>query len=384
MRRIRVARIITRLNVGGPAIQAMLLTQRLDPERFETILVCGRTGPSEGDMLELRPESGLAPIVIPGLGRKVSPLADARAFVGMVSVLRRFRPHVVHTHMSKAGFLGRVAARVVGVPVVVHTFHGNVLRGYFGGATSGLFLLVERALARLSTRIVSISQRQTEELRRLGIGRDGQIVEIPLGLDLRHFLDPPRGHLRAELGVSAQTPLVGIVTRLVPIKGVDTFLAAARRIADTTPDARFVIIGDGEDREHLQRLAGELGISERVRFTGWRADLPAVYADLDVVVLSSRNEGTPVSLIEALAASRAVVATAVGGVPDLIGNSERGVLVPPDDPGALGGAIVDLIRDPSRGKELARRGRDHVYQAHDAATLVARIEALYTELCSES
>lgn len=382
--RIRVARIITRLNVGGPAIQAMLLTGRLDPERFETLLICGRVGAAEGDMLELRREHGVVPIVIPTLGRGISPLDDIRAFLSIVGALRAFRPHVVHTHLAKAGLLGRLAAALLRVPVVVHTFHGNVLSGYFGAAKSGLFLRLERVLAGLSTRIIAISERQASELRDLGIATEPRLVRVPLGLDLVPFLDAPAGLLRRELGLDDRVPLVGTVARLVPIKAIEVFLRAAALVAATNDATRFVIVGDGDERERLRALAERLSLRERIDWLGWRADLPAIYADLDVVVLTSRNEGTPVSLIEALAAGRAVVATDVGGVPDVVVPPHRGVLVPSGDAEAVARAVLDLLADNQRRRRLGAAGRESIYPEYDSATLVRRIEQLYLGLTGRS
>lgn len=381
-RRIRVARIITRLNVGGPAINAMILTERLDPTRFETSLISGSLGPGEGDMLRLRPGLSRPPTYIPALRRELSPLRDLRAFVGIVAALRRCRPDIVHTHLSKAGMLGRVAAKACGVRAVVHTFHGTVFDGYFGPARTRVFLAIERVLARMSTRVIAISGRQREELLRLGIARPEKIVEIPLGLDLAPYAFAERGALRRELCLGSEVPLVGIVARLVPIKRVDVFLAAAARLAERGQDAHFVIAGDGEEGARLRRQAKDLGIEDRTHFLGWRADLRAIYGDLDVVVLTSDSEGTPVSIIEALAAGRPVVATAVGGVPDVLGRSERGLLVPVGDDGAIADALGTLLSEPAMARALASAGREHVYAVHDADSLVRRISALYTELVS--
>ena len=378
--RIRVARIITRLNVGGPAIQAMLLTGRLDPERFETLLICGRVGAAEGDMLELRRELGVVPIVIPTLGRGISPLDDIRAFLSIVGVLRAFRPHVVHTHLAKAGLLGRLAAALLRVPVVVHTFHGNVLSGYFGAAKSGLFLRLERVLAGLSTRIIAISERQASELRRLGVAVEPRLLRVPLGLDLAPFLDPPAGLLRRELGVDATTPLVGTVARLVPIKAIGVFLCAAEIIGRDRPDARFIVVGDGEERGRLEADATARGLAGHIHWLGWRSDLPAIYADLDVVVLTSRNEGTPVSLIEAQAAGRAVVATDVGGVSDVVVAPLRGVLVPSGDHNAVARAVLELLSDAGRRSAMGAAGRAGIYPEYDSTTLVERIARLYVGL----
>jgi glycosyltransferase involved in cell wall biosynthesis len=378
--RIRIARVITRLNVGGPAIQALLLTARLDARRFSSVLLAGRTGEREGDMAELRPVNGVRPILLPDLRREISPAHDLRALVVLFRRFRALRPHVVHTHLAKAGTLGRIAALLARVPVIVHTFHGNVLSSYFGGPTSAAFTRVERMLARATTRVIAISPTQAAELERRRIGAR-RIEMVPLGVDLSAFRDARAGAYRAEIGADA-VPLVGIVARLVPIKRVDLFLVAAARIAERVPVARFVVVGDGPMRATLERRCAELGLASRVRFDGWRADVASVYADLDVLVCCSDNEGTPVSVIEAMATGTPVVATAVGGVPDVVRGGE-GVLVPSGDPAALAGAVSRLLEDPVGRGDLGRRGRERILREHDASALVSRIEDLYARLLRE-
>lgn len=372
-------RIISRLNVGGPAIQAMLLSTRLDPERFETLLVAGRPGEREGDMSKLRPLAGARPVIVPALGREISPVADIRTLIRLMTLMRSYRPHIVHTHLAKAGLLGRIAARIAGVPVTVHTFHGTVFRGYFDPMRSRVFLVLERALARATTRIIAISERQVAEIRALGITSGARLVCLPLGLELSAFDDPPRGRLREELGVGAEVPLIGAITRLVPIKAIGVFVDAAAIVAREHPASRFVIAGDGECAEPLRARAARLGLADRVHFLGWRADVAALYADLDVVALTSHSEGTPVSVIEALAARRAVVATAVGGVPDVVSQG-TGILVRDGDTAGIARAIVSLIDDPERRHRLGEAGRARVVPTYDAAALVRRIEDLYDAL----
>ena len=370
-------RVITRLNVGGPSLQAMLLTKRLDPERFETLLICGVPGEREGDMLALRPEPGVMPIVIPHLGRELSPLRDLRTLIRLIGIFLTFRPHVVHTHLAKAGVLGRLAAWLTGVPVVVHTFHGNVLRGYFGAGRSRAFTSIERVLARFTTCVVAISPEQRLQLEELRIARPGRVVEVPLGLDLRPFVVGVPGAFRADLGLPPEIRIVGIVARLVPIKRLDIFLDAATLIAARRQDIAFVIVGDGPLRPELEERARARAVP--ARFLGWRADLPSVYADLDVVVLSSDNEGTPVSIIEALAAGCAVVATDVGGVRDVVGGSAAGRIVPRRDPEALARAIEELLDDAALRVRLGSAGRTRVFPEYDIGTLVARLSSLYEE-----
>lgn len=378
--RVRVAYLITRLNVGGPAVHVLLLAGRLDPDRFDAVIIAGAPAPREGELTSL-PDLVRAPRIVrvPGLGRRVAPLDDLRAFVNLVRVLRRERPDIVHTHMAKAGALGRIAARLLGIRVVIHTFHGNVLTGYFGRLRSGAFLAAERALARVSDAIVVLSPLQAAEIRRLAIAAEPRLALVPLGIELRPFLEARAGALRAELNVGVDAAIIGIVARLVPVKGVDLFLAAADLVARASPAARFVVIGDGQDRPSLGRRASEGALAGRVTFLGWRDDLPALYADLDVVVLSSHNEGTPTSIIEAMAAARAIVATAVGGVPDLLPPG-TGLLVPAGDVAALAAAIQRLLESPQDREVLGRAARARVGTTHDAGTLVGRMTELYDSL----
>ena len=382
MRRLRVLRVITRLNVGGPAIQAVLLSARLDPERFETLLVAGTESAVEGNMIELgRLDAPPALRRIAALGREISPLDDLRALWSLVRLIREFKPDIVHTHLAKAGTLGRVAARIAGVPVVIHTFHGTVFRGYFGSLRSRLFLEIERALGRVSTRLVAITAGQRRELVALGIGSDATVVEIPLGLQLAPFIDvPSRTEARVALGLPEDAPVVAIVARLVPIKDVGLFL---RTLAKLKRPAIGLIVGDGEERASLESLAVSLGIASRCRFLGWQRDVRSLYAAADVVVLTSRNEGSPVSIIEAMAAARPVVCTDVGGVSDVVASGVSGILVPYGDAEGLATAIDGLLADPAMRERLGNEARNAVYPRYDVSRLVTDITALYASLVRE-
>lgn len=379
--RVRVLRVIARLNIGGPALHATLLTERLDPARYDSLLVAGTEEAHEGNYLALQGKAGERLVSVPALGREVRGRQDAAALRALVGLMRHVRPHVVHTHTAKAGTLGRVAARLARVPVVVHTYHGHVFHGYFSPARTRLFLAVERLLARWTDCLVTVSETVRRELLVLGIGRPERLRVVPLGLDLDRFLaaDALRGGFRAELGAGT-APLVGIVARLVPIKAHEVFLAAAAAVARVVPGARFVVVGDGERRPALEALAGELGLAGRVHFAGWRQDLDRIYADLDVVVLTSRNEGSPVSLIEAMAAGRPVVATRVGGVPDLVAEGESGRLVAVGDAAGLARAVAELLVDAGARARLGAAGRRRVSPAFGAARLLADVDRLYGEL----
>jgi glycosyltransferase involved in cell wall biosynthesis len=333
--------------------------------------------------LEMARDKGIRVEQLSGLGREIRPLSDVVTLWQLYRAIRAFRPAIVHTHTAKAGVLGRIAARLAGVSVVVHTYHGHVLRGYFGPLKTALFRRLETMLSRITSVAVTVSAALRDDLASMGIAPREKIRVVPLGLDLVRFTRPgPRGILRRACGAAATDPLVGVVGRLVPIKDIPCFLEAAAVVARARPDTRFAVVGDGELRAELETRAAGLG--GRVTFLGWRQDLEAVYADLDVVVNSSRNEGTPVALIEAMAAGRPVVATAVGGTSDLLGGGDRGRLVPPADPRALGEAILSALDQPEDTARRARAARDYVLAHHSVERLLRDIDELYRELLGPS
>jgi glycosyltransferase involved in cell wall biosynthesis len=377
---IRILRIFSRLNVGGPSLHVIHLAAGLEAHGFRTRLVVGTESEREGNLMDLALERRVDVVALSGLGREIRPLADLRALVGLVRLARHFRPHVVHTHTAKAGVLGRVAARLARVPVVVHTYHGHVLREYFGRVTSAAFRGIERVLARATDGLVTVSESVKADLVEMAIAPADRIRVVPLGLELEPFTqDLPRGALRADAGYAAEAPLVGMVGRLAPVKDVPTFLRAARLVRSRRPEVRFSLVGDGPERASLEAEVRALGLGDAVCFHGWRRDLPAVYGDLDVVVNASRNEGTPVALIEALAAGRPVVATAVGGTPDVLEGGTHGVLVPAQDEEALASAIAaTLAAPPSPARAAAARAR--MLARYGVPRLLRDLSDLYREL----
>ncbi len=378
---IRLIRVITRMNIGGPSRHVAILATGCRPE-FETTLLIGDPDEREGSLENDAVMRGAIVVHVPRLRRRLSPLEDLLALWWLYRRFRRERPAIVATHLAKAGTLGRLAAALAGVPVRVHTFHGHVLDGYFGRVNTFVFLTVERWLGRLTTQFVAISPEIASDIERLGIAR-GRTTVVRLGLELDPLVGAPRGKLRRELGIADDAPVVGIVGRLVPIKAHDLFLEAAARVATRNADAQFVIVGDGELWDELHAQASARGVAAKVHFTGWRADLPEVYSDLDMVVCCSRNEGTPVSLIEACATGRPVIGTRVGGVPDIIASGVNGLLVPSGDAGSLADAMEELIRQPGRRRQMGDAGRRMVLERHGADRMVNELKELYERLLQD-
>lgn len=372
-------RIFSRLNIGGPSIHVVLLTAKLDPSRYESTLVVGREGEREGNFDELARSKGVAPVIVPTLGRSIRLGDDLRSFVFLCRLMVRQRPHVVHTHTAKAGALGRIAALVTGVPVVIHTFHGSVFTGYFGTMGSRVYAATERCLARITDAAIGVSPAVSHELASHRLRPRHGIHTVPLGLELDKFLHrSPRGILRRRLKIPEEVKLAACVGRLVPIKDVATLLEAFSM--SSVEDAHLVVIGDGPERARLESRCRELDLAGRVHFTGFLSELESIYPELDVVVNSSRNEGTPVALIEAMAAGVPVIATSVGGTPDLLQNGALGTLVPPASPRTLADALARVIQHPRRARARCADARTTVVERYRSERLVADIDALYREL----
>ncbi|MBZ0159109.1 glycosyltransferase family 4 protein [Candidatus Methylomirabilis sp.] len=383
---IRVVRVVARLSIGGPTIHVMGLNAGLDPTRFAQSLATGLENPGEGSMLAEALARGVKPIVVPEIVAEASlKPRDITALLKLYRLIRQERPHIVHTHTAKAGFLGRLAARLAGVPVIIHTYHGHILHGYYGPLTTGLLRTMERMLARITHCIIAVSEQVKGDLIAYGVAPSGKIRVIPLGLELDPFLGCAvyKGEFRRELDLDDNARLVGIVGRIVPIKNHRLFLQAAALVIASEPAARFVIVGDGALRLEMEQQARALGIADRVLFTGWRRDLPRIYADLDVLTVSSNNEGTPVSVIEAMAAGCPVVATRVGGLPDLITDGETGFLVPPSDAQALAAAILRVLRDPETAGRMGRTARASVQQRFTMKRLISDMEQLYIQILTD-
>ncbi|MDB4964868.1 MAG: glycosyltransferase [Myxococcales bacterium] len=378
---MKILRVIDRLNVGGPAIHAALATRELNDDGYETVLVTGEIEPGEADMSYLLDEYGVERVLIPSLGRELRPLRDLATAYKLWRVMRRVRPDVVHTHKAKAGAIGRVVALLAGVPVRVHTYHGHVFHGYFSPAKTRIFLAIERALARITTRLVAPAPALVDELTgRYRIAAADRFRVVPLGFDLAPFTRAAdhRGHLRKQLGLGDGVRLVAIVGRMVPVKDHATFIAAAALLAARHDDLQFVFVGGGELEGEVRAQLETRGLTARAHLLGWTRHLDRIYADLDVVALSSVNEGTPVALIEAMAAGVPVAATRVGGVANVLHDGARGELAPPRDPAALAAAIERALAPEARAR--AARIRAEVTAEFGADRLRRDLAALYDDL----
>lgn len=380
-RNVKVLRVITRLNVGGPAIHALLLTREMGRLGYQTLLVAGACEAGEGDMsYAVQPSD---PIVwLPDLSRSVSPLRNLRAVARLWLLMRRERPDIVHTHTAMAGFAGRAAGWLAGVPVIVHTFHGNSLRHYFSPLASRLFAAIERLLARASSRICTISAQQLHELAgELQIAPAGKFRLVPLGLPLDSFLEleppsPPSGVLR-----------VGWLGRLVAVKDVPLLVDVITRTCGQSDGIEFLVAGDGPDRELLERAAAIM--PDRVRYLGWQADVRSVIERADVLLQTSRNEGTPVALIQGMAAARPFVSTPAGGVVDMVAGAGarttegalwhcNAVLV---DGGAdaFAKALIRLSCSTDELRKMAAEAREFASRRYRKERLVDDLDALYRE-----
>jgi glycosyltransferase involved in cell wall biosynthesis len=369
----QVLRLITRLNVGGPARQALLLTRALGGD-FPTLLAAGRPSVAEGELADDQ-----VPVHYLPLTRPLNPQMDLRAVSAVRRLLGGTGARLLHTHMAKAGTVGRVAAAsMADRPRTVHTFHGHVLDGYFNPTVQRIFVEMERRLARRTDAIVAVSPEVRDSLQALGIGRRRTFHVIPLGLDLDRFLavDGPDGALRSTLGLAPATPLIGAVGRLVPIKANEVLLEAVARLQGV----HLALIGDGEERARLTKLVERMGLVERVHFTGWWSDVPSAIADLDLVVLTSNNEGTPVALIEAHAAGKAVVATDVGGVRHVVTDGVTGWLAHAGDAPGISSLIEHALADRARLAAFGAAGRDAVRGRFGKDRLLRDVRELYGDL----
>jgi glycosyltransferase involved in cell wall biosynthesis len=390
----RILRILNRLIIGGPSKNAVYLSRYMQPD-FDTLLVIGGKEDHEQDADYLAAANNIEPTCISEMKRPISPYNDWTAYNKLKKLIKEFKPDIVHTHAAKSGALGRLAARHANVPVIVHTFHGHVFHSYFNSVKTNFFIRTERYLAGLSDAIVAISDVQKKELSGdFKIAAADKFRVIPLGLDLDNFIidqEEKRNKFRTEFGLDDETVAIGIIGRLVPIKNHSLFLKALKYVLNNTRvKIKAFIIGDGESREGIVQMANGLDIKftrhtdtihpHPLIFTSWRTDIDTICAGLDIIALTSLNEGTPVSLIEAQAAGKPIVSTRVGGIADVVLENKTALLSEITDETTFCNNLLLLVNDPALRQKFSYAGKDHVISKFSYHRLVNDMSSLYHDL----
>lgn len=387
----KVLHIITRLDKGGSAENTLLTILGLSKERYDMTLVKGSSLESamsdeerranEKDLKKVL-DSGVSVITINELVRRISLLNDLRAFIKLFFVIRNGKYHIVHTHTSKAGVLGRWAAWFCRTPVIIHTPHGHVFYGYCGKFVTQIFKIMERVTALVTDRIITLTDREKQEHINSKIAPTEKFVTIHSGVETKRFFEvavADTRRLKMEFNIPDDSLIIGTVGRLIGVKGHKYFIQAVHKVIKSLQpykDVKFIIVGDGPLMTYLKREADLLGISGSVMFTGWRADVPAVMSIFDIFILPSLNEGMGKVLVEAMLLKKPIIASNVGGIPDLIRNGENGILIPPASPDKLAEAIIDLIKSEDKRNRMGERGR-FIAESYSEKAMVEEIEKLY-------
>ena len=384
--RIKVLRVIARLNVGGPALHVAYLSAGLADRGYDTTLVAGKVGAGEESMAFVAEQRGVRIETLDDLHREIAPLRDLRTILRLARLIRSERPTILHTHTAKAGAVGRIAALLAGdarPPVIVHTFHGHVLRGYFNPALTAAFRLLEQLLARVATKLVAVSPEVRDDLVALGVAPAAKFAVVRLGIELDERVDydeEGRKATRRLLGIPPDAFVVGWIGRMTAVKRTEDIARTLQALVERGVDGYLCLVGDGPDRTRLERRMHELGVAKRCLFVGYQENVARFYDAMDVLLLTSVNEGTPVSVIEALAAGRPVVATRVGGVSDVVRDGVDGFLAEVADVESLAARLAELAGDPELRTRMGNAGRAHVVDRYAVERLVDDIDRLYRSL----
>lgn len=379
----RVLHAITRLDRGGSAENTLLCAAHM--EGYATVVAVGPTQGARSPTEGLARERGVEFVEVPHLVRAIRPLQDLRALWELWRLMRRGNFALVHTHTSKAGLLGRVAARLAGVPRLVHTAHGHVFYGYYGPALSRLFVWLERWAASFTDRLIALTSAEEADQLHFRVAPAAKFAVIHSGVDFApfHRPGPDRQAMRVALGIDPEGLVIGTLGRLTPIKGQVDLVRAFALVDKEVAGAWLLLVGDGEEREALVGLARGLGVGDRVIFAGWREEVPAVLRAMDIFAFPSLNEGMGKALVEAMYAGLPVVATRVGGVPELIGEGTEGLLVPPSQPAALAAALLGLALDAGRRQRMGAAAAVRAGE-YSVEKMIEKLEALYGSLLEEN
>lgn len=385
MRKTKVLHIITRLDKGGSAENTFLNLVGADKNIYDVTLMSGPVEEPTQDRRGQIGELGIKHIFIPELVRNISLINDLKSIFKIYRVLRRKKFDIVHTHTSKAGLLGRLAAKLARIPVIIHTPHGHVFFGYFGLIKSKLFIFLEKLASRISDKIIALTNREKEDYISYRVTDEENSVVIYSGIDLNKFKDLPveeKQNLKKELGIPENSLIVGTLGRLVPVKGPEFLVEAAKHIISKYSSTFFMFTGDGYLRPDLEKKALDFGLKENIIFMGWRDDAAKILSLYDIFVLPSLNEGMGRVLVEAMALGKPIVASRIGGIPDLVSHGKNGFLVPPKDPEELVRHIQTLIEDKEKREKMGLEGKK-IATNFSAENMVKKIEKLYKELLTQ-
>lgn len=377
--KLKVLHIITRLDKGGSSENTSLTVSGLDKKRFDVTLIYGKTNDPDGQIKSALSNNEINYRIIPQLVRQVNPWSDLIAFLKLYAIMKKENFNIVHTHTSKAGILGRWAAKLAGVKVIIHTPHGHIFYGYFGPIRNKLFILLERLTARITDKIITLTQRGKDEHIKFKIAKADKFVPIYSGIELERFINSNYDPIpmRESLGISPNGPVIGTITRLEPVKGNIYFIEAISQVIKIFPTLKVIITGDGTQRKMIENRIEALSLTRNVILLGATNEIPKVLSALDIFVLPSLNEGMGRCLLEAMAISKPVVATSVGGIPEIVEDNVTGLLVPPKNSRKLAEAIIYLLANREKAVEMGQAARKRLNHNFSSKAMIDEISALY-------
>lgn len=381
-RKIKIAQVITRLDWGGSPDIVRIICTHLEPESYDVMLVTGSTKyPTVRTRGFLEKFSGRT-VIIPRLKREINLLMDLSALVSLYLLFRREKFDIVHTHTAKAGVLARLAAYFARVPVIIHTPHGHNFYGYFGICMSKIIIAVERFVARFTDRIIVFTELEKKDFIRFRVADTEKVSLIYQGLELERYTQVNIDKVKSKkaFGIAVDEDVIGMIGRLEPIKGPGYFVEAAEEVAKKFTKTKFIVVGEGGLRQRLENQVEGMGLKDRFIFTGWREDIPEILSIMDILVLPSLNEAVGIVLIEAQVLGVPVVATNVGGIPEIVIDGMNGILIPPRDPQALAQAVVKLLKDEALRRKMGDAGREWVRDRFSVESMIEKLEKLYKDL----
>lgn len=384
-KKIRIVNIITRMELGGPPILVLDILQHLDKERFESTIATGITIDRKYDMIGFARDKNIRVFAMPSLVRDIHPLKDIKTLIKLAIFLKKENFDIVHCHTSKGGFIGRLAAKLAGAKIIIYSPHGDIFEGYFCKLATDFFILLEKFAARYTDKIINLTKIEIERFLEHGIGTRHQLKQIYNGINIKYYERAITSNLkkRDEFGLGKDDFVCATVGRFVPVKGHTYLIKAIQKVVKVIPEAKFLFVGDGELKSKLSEEIKSYDLQRNIFLLGARSDIATILSCINVFLLPSLNEGFGMVLIEAMAARKPVIATNVGGVPEVIINGTTGILVPPEDPEAFSSAIIKLYNNPEMSLEMGSAGYSRARNLFDIKTTVHEFEDLYSKLIKE-